>query len=658
MQETSYGSNQNNASVEYSSKNILEADEGTIKEFLEQALEKKTGDLKNKRILNSQTRSDLEKEYKSNLSVKEENINNLQSELSERKEIEKDQKREIEWLKIKVSEVEKECSELTKENLELVCELKETKKVIQERNETAEENNTLLEDCRLKIQELESLKVEQEVQISHLIKEKEELQEKMEISLNESNITFSCLDNARNDLMIVSSSLDSQVSANKLLEQKATKLEKVKCEMELCLFEMEEENIKLLERVSELEIQLRRVKDENEMTRLELEKSESENFQLQNEVKNLQNVEILLLNAQEECEYVKSEKQKLQESAENLIEECNTLQQSYEDMTKGNAELYDQYSCMVIELTSETKKFQEEVEHLKEEISRLDEQKSKLTSEKSNLESSLKEVHSRTEMTENKIQTVREESESKIQDLTTELAAIKQNHKELMTDHEIKSKLLASYRMREEQKRTKANNLGRKLTVSEYERQQLIEEAANLKDELLNYKKKLEKLQNEKSNLEASLHSVSNSFEELKAEKMTFFNKMAEFEECKIQRDTLEETLLRLEGDLTAKNASSLQDADMKNEISRIKSANLQHQLKIQQLEAEKNECLKKMEDLQLLLAKTKMVCVPLSVTFESTLISSYFTAKQESFLLNLYSFCSRVFMKHVLKKILTILQR
>ncbi|KAI3823450.1 hypothetical protein L1987_04886 [Smallanthus sonchifolius] len=480
-----------------------------------------------------------------------------------------------------VSEAEKECSELSNENLELICELKETKKVIRERNETIEENHKLLEDCSLKNRELKSLKVEQEAQISDLEKEKEELQENMEISLNESYITSKCLGNLRNDLMVLSSSLDSQVSANKLLEQKAIKIEKVKCEMKLSLFKLEEENINLL-------------------------KSESEKSDLQNEVKNLQNVEKLLLNAQEECEYVKSEEQKLQESAENLIEECRILQKSYEEMTKGNAELYDQYTCLVIELTSETEKFQKEVEHLKEEISQLDEQKSKLTFEKSNLESSLKDVHSRTEMTENKIQTVREESEFKNHDLTTELAAIKENHKKLMADHEKKSKLLTGYRMREERKRTMENNLERKLTVSEYERQQLIQEAASLRDEVLEYKQKLENLKNEKSNLEASLHSVSNSFEELKSEKMSFFNKMSEFEDCKSQRDALQEKLFRLEGDLKAKNASRSHDADTENEISRIKSANLQYQLKIQQLEGEKNGCLKKLEDLQLLLAKTK----------------------------------------------------
>ncbi|KAJ0583207.1 hypothetical protein HanOQP8_Chr05g0171931 [Helianthus annuus] len=262
------------------------------------------------------------------------------------------------------------------------------------------------------------------------------------------------------------------------------------------------------------------------------------------------------------------EKQKLQESAENLIEECNTPQKSYEDMTKGNAELYDQYSCLVIELTSGTERNQKEVERHKHEISRLDEQKSALTFEKLNLESPLKE---------NDIHTVREEYERKIQELTTELAVVKKNHKKLIAEDEKKSKLLTS---------------------SEHEHQQLNEEAANLKDKVLDYKQMVEKLKNEKSNLEASLHSVSNSFEKLKAEKMSFNNKMSEFEDCKRERDALEEKLSRLEGDLTAKSASRLQDADMKNEISRIKSANLQYRLKIQQLEGEKKELLKKVDDL------------------------------------------------------------
>ncbi|XP_076924490.1 uncharacterized protein LOC143586934 [Bidens hawaiensis] len=165
-----------------------------------------------------------------------------------------------------------------------------SKNLVEAAEDTIEENHELLENSSLKIQELEGLKVEQEARITDLE--------------NESNITSICLENLRNDLMVLNSNFDSQVSAKKLLEQRAANLEKLKCEMELSLFETEEENIKLLERVSDLESQLTRVKDEHEVTRME-------------------------------CEYVKSEKQKLQESAENLIEECNKLQKSYEDITNG-----------------------------------------------------------------------------------------------------------------------------------------------------------------------------------------------------------------------------------------------------------------------------------------------------------------------------------
>ncbi|XP_076952938.1 uncharacterized protein LOC143626883 [Bidens hawaiensis] len=649
--------------------------------ILEQALENKINDLEKERVSNSQTLLDIEKEYKNTLSVKEEDINNLEMKLSKRKEIEENQMREIQRLKTKVSEMEHECSELTNENLEVVYELEESKKVIQERNTTIDENQKLLEEYSLKIRELESLKVEQEGQIADLEKEKEELQENMEIALNESNITSKCLDDLRNDLMVLSNSVDSQVAANKLLERKATELEKVKGEMEVSLFEMEEQSVKLLDRVSELECQLKDTKGQHESTLLELEKSESEKSDLQQEVKNLQNVEKLLLDTQQECEYVKSEKQKLQDSAEKLVEECNNLQKPYENMTKEKAKLYDQVSRLEVELTeargnlvissekvadleekyasmleeymlkekslsthldelnqenwklkekvtmeesllnqmylektAEIENLENKMENLKVEISGLYEQKSTLTSEKSTLESSLKQVQSRTELIENELQTVREESELKIHELTTELAAIKQNYKKLMTDHEKKSKLLTGYRMREERKKTVENDLELKLTISEYERQQLIEEAANLKEklnktlklenELLDYKQKLDTLKAEKNNLEAFLRSVSTSFEELKAERIS------EYEDCKRQKNALEEKVTRLEGDLTVKNASRSQDADMKNEISRIKSANLLYQLKIQQLEGEKNECLKKFnaleEDLKLLSAKSK----------------------------------------------------
>ncbi|GJT12108.1 hypothetical protein Tco_0859150 [Tanacetum coccineum] len=181
------------------------------------------------------------------------------------------------------------------------------------------------------------------------------------------------------------------------------------------------------------------------------------------------------------------------------------------------------------------------------------------------------------------------------------------------------------------------NDLELKLTDSKYERQQLIEEATILKDKMLktlnlenevcDYKRKLDKLKSENSNLEASLRSVSSSFEELKAEKILFAKEMSEYGNCKNKKSALEEKLMRLVSDLM--DGTRLQeyfyvllsfDATWHSafpftgdEITEnyhgsdwIRSANLKHQLRIQQLEGKKNEYLKKMEDLKLQLAKSK----------------------------------------------------
>ena len=81
-------------------------------------------------------------------------------------------------------------------------------------------------------------------------------------------------------------------------------------------------------------------------------------------------------------------------------------------------------------------------------------------------------------------------------------------------------------------------------------------------------------IKNEKSNLKASLCSVSCSFEELIAEKVLFSEKMYEYEDCKNQKKCVWKANETWGWSNTSKNTSRLNDADMENEISRIKSAN------------------------------------------------------------------------------------
>ncbi|QHO07985.1 hypothetical protein HN51_066694 [Arachis hypogaea] len=89
---------------------------------------------------NDKTLSDVEMEYESKLSAKEEEILSLKAKLSEslpestysetvsRHIKEPDLMRETELLKEKVQELEMDCNELTEENLELLFKLKEAKK--------------------------------------------------------------------------------------------------------------------------------------------------------------------------------------------------------------------------------------------------------------------------------------------------------------------------------------------------------------------------------------------------------------------------------------------------------------------------------------------------------------------------------------------------
>lgn len=284
-------------------------------------------------------------------------------------------------------------------------------------------------------------------------------------------------------------------------------------------------------------------------------------------------------------------------------------------------------SQMYMEKTVEVESLQREVAHLTEQISATHDEREKIASnavrdvstlraDKARLESALQDAQANVKSSEIILQNFQQESETMVQGLQSELASSIRNQDLLMVDNEKLQRSLDEVKLSEARFRSAVSGLELKLTASEYEKQQVVEEIANLKvqlqkigqlqDVIVDLKNSLNEVKFEKGKLEASLQLLSGDCEELKAEKISYIEKISsmqksvsELEECKRCKVALEEKLLRLEGDLTAKEASCAQDAEVKNELNRIKRANSQFQRKVQSLQDEKNELLKRAQELE-----------------------------------------------------------
>lgn len=589
--------------------------------------------------------------------------------------------------------------------MESTLEMTDLEKELLEKISGMDKLNSLNEQ---EIDALRHSQTELETQISNLQNERWQLEQNLEVTLRESMVTSTCLDDLRKEMTKLSSNRDSQASAKEILERKLSELESGKLEMEVHLSELEKENVQLSERICGLEAQLRYLTNDRESTSEELHNSESSNMSLREEIRRLeseleaqkvdarqkmQDMQKRWLEAQEECGYLKVANPKLQTTAESLIEECSVLQKSnaelrtqkmqlHEHCTILEAELRDSEKCfsnmskevealegkyillqqeiaskeqalgieldsllqenkkykeklameenflnqMHLEKTVEVENLQREVAHLTEQISATHGEKERTASEavievshlrsgRAMLEASLQELQGKLELSESNLCTLQMESEIKVLGLMQELAASKQNQEVLMADHEKLLELLEDVKSNEEKHKSSVKGLEIKLKASEYARQQVAEETSSLKiqlqktsllqDEILDLKRSLNEVKFENQKLEASLQMLSGDYEELKTEKILSMQKISdmqravsELEDCKRSKVALEEKLLRLDGDLTAREAIGAQDAELKNELARAKRANSEFQRKIRYLEEEKQECLKKAQAL------------------------------------------------------------
>ncbi|KAG6500903.1 putative uncharacterized protein MYH16 isoform X1 [Zingiber officinale] len=325
-----------------------------------------------------------------------------------------DQIREIEVLKAKVNDLEKDCAELTDENLDLIFKLKELSKETVNEPQNIEKKisvdgineDGLLSLLLLKEQEIARLQQsnsELEDLISIVQDEKSRMEEDLTSLRKECMDTTKHLQDVEHDLQVLTSSIELHSSANKSFERSSMELERNKNELELHVTQLKEENVELSELVSALESQLRYIKNEKESIRMDLEGTSSL-ADLKNEVEHqkvemdlqkaelkqkLQETENRLLEVLEESDLLSRSNTKLQVTIESLTEECSTLHKLTEELKRQEIELHRQVTLLKIELDEKRNDFYKQVELLELKIALI--QEDTRTKEKSLL-SQLKQI--------------------------------------------------------------------------------------------------------------------------------------------------------------------------------------------------------------------------------------------------------------------------
>ncbi|KAJ7974981.1 putative Myosin heavy chain-like protein [Quillaja saponaria] len=281
---------------------------------------------------------------------------------------------------------------------------------------------------------------------------------------------------------------------------------------------------------------------------------------------------------------------------------------------------------MYLEKTVEVQNLQTEIAHLNNQISATHDEKERtasdavlevyaLCTDKVMLEAALQEVQEKIKFYESNLEHLQTKSEANGRGLTEELTATKKDLEALMANHEKVLMLLGTLKSNEAKSKSIIRGLELELKASEFKRLQVEEEMSNLvglmktemlQDEILALKKSLIEAKFENRRLEASFQTLSGDYEEQKVENISNIQRissmqkdLSELEDYKRSKVALEDKVLGLEWDLTARESSLCLHAEMNYELVQIRRANIHFQRKIQCLEDEKVVCLEKVKTLK-----------------------------------------------------------
>lgn len=495
--------------------------------FLESAFQEKAIEIKIEEDLRNRVLKEFVLGCNEALAEKEHRIMSLEAALYV------DGRKGMKQLKEKVRGLEVDCNELTEENLELLYELNEFRMDVTK--STSNFESEILQEEMVDFEDMESIG-------------------KDGIFVSESS------SKSVSEAMLITSNLGSHFFDDKIYENNQNELMKL-------LSDVQQENIYLLQRVSGLEAQLRYFTDESETSRLELQNSESIVRILEDQIKELEE---------------ENEAQKVREKVKVYEMEKKWLEAEEARLSLGEVN---------IRLQSTTENLMEEYNSLQEFNVELREQKLSLQSRCMDLESKARTFQDCCCKYAKSMGNLREKSSQKLENSV------------FQSDEEENLMIMFRSVMECESKlKSIINELDSKLELSEGERLRLAEEnsllqmrlekVAQLQKEVLALRVTVQETRSENQKLEASLKFVMRDYEELKRGKVSMAEKIIRLqrsvskeEDCRGKKNALEDRILRLEGDLIARDGVCVQDAETKNELNQMKIVNSQLLMKVKHLE-------------------------------------------------------------------------
>ncbi|KAL9165269.1 hypothetical protein ABFS82_06G160600 [Erythranthe guttata] len=399
------------------------------------------------------------------------------------------------------------------------------------------------------------------------------------------------------------------------LQEKVTELEK-DCE------ELTQENLELVFELKELRNSNNASEDSNVASREKLELLQSQSFSFIDF-----NLDFHVEKSREKSEIVgfRDEKMDSDEKAEIALSDCSST--SVSDMIRrsgsidshvsdDNNNYNNKHGVMKLteaesnetELAEHLRDMQEENIYLSERVSGLEAQLRYLTdktesnrTEMQNSEYQVKFLHSQIEKLEGEIESRTIDTKNKLEEVEKRLfeaqeeciSLSKINTRLESTTERLIEEYNSMHKFNEELRERKSKLQDRECSGEENSILHMqVQKVVELQNEVLDLRTSVKETNFRNQFLKASFESVSRENEELKRGRVSILGKVSRLEKellqaqiCVSKKNAVEEKLLRLEGDMFARDALSVDYAETKNELNRIKIANSQFLMRVKSLE-------------------------------------------------------------------------